>query len=160
MFLSASTYTVAKETLPFDPFFNTNYSAWMADREPSICTFLSSGLIWAISMAMLLVFHTQEWLVKYSKTIMDLWRRVIVFIILRLTNGHGRITMKEGMERREMETMRWEAPGNNMPAKEKKQAMQRRKVVGWRTIWKKRWRGVAFKRRFSEIRDFLELKFN
>lgn len=31
------------------------------------------------------VFHTHEWLVKYSKTIMDLWRRVIVFIILVIT---------------------------------------------------------------------------
>lgn len=49
----------------------------------SLPTFLSSGLIWDISMAMLSVFHTQEWLVKYSRTIMALWRRVIVFIILR-----------------------------------------------------------------------------
>lgn len=48
-------------------------------------TFLSSGLIWLISMVMLSVFHTHEWLVKYSKTIMDLWRRVIVFIILKVT---------------------------------------------------------------------------
>lgn len=37
---------------------------------------------------------------KYSKTIMDLWRRVIVFIILRLTNAEGKITVKrrDGME--------------------------------------------------------------
>lgn len=51
-------------------------------------------------MATLLVFHTQEWLVKYSKTIMDLWRRVIVFIILKWTNGEGKITVKrwDGME--------------------------------------------------------------
>lgn len=38
-------------------------------------------------MVMLSVFHTHEWLVKYSKTIMDLWRRVIVFIILGVTEG-------------------------------------------------------------------------
>lgn len=52
-------------------------------------TFLSSGLIWANSMAMLSVFHTQEWLVKYSSTIMALWRRVIVFIILWQTACSG-----------------------------------------------------------------------
>lgn len=58
-------------------------------------TFLSSGLIWAISMVMLSVFHTQEWLVKYSKTIMDLCRRVIVFIILRWTSGKFKIKGNE-----------------------------------------------------------------
>lgn len=45
-------------------------------------------------MATLLVFHTQEWLVKYSSTIMDLWRRVIVFIILRPTNSRGTTAVK------------------------------------------------------------------
>lgn len=65
-------HTVTKKTLHTESFLNTNYSARMADCELSCGTFLSSGLIWAISMATLLVFHTQEWLVKYSKTIMDL----------------------------------------------------------------------------------------
>lgn len=61
-------------------------------------TFLSSGLIWLISMVMLSVFHTHEWLVKYSMTIMDLWRRVIVFIILGVTEG---LTQHSGGEEEE-----------------------------------------------------------
>lgn len=126
---------------------------WMADWT-IFCTFLSSGLIWAISMATLLVFHTQEWLVKYSRTIMDLWRRVIVFIILRRTNSRGRTAVKGGTEQRETETTRWRwgAPGKDMPAKEEGQAMQRRKEVGWGEM-----EGPCFQRRFPEIRDFLDL---
>lgn len=47
---------------------------------------------------MLSVFHTHEWLVKYSKTIMDLWRRVIVFIILGVTEGLTQHSGGEGEE--------------------------------------------------------------
>ena len=36
-----------------------------------------------MSMVTFSVFHTQEWLVKYSSTIMALWRRVMVLIILQ-----------------------------------------------------------------------------
>lgn len=64
----------------------------------SVCTFLSSGLIWAMSILMLSVFHAQEWLVKYSRTIMALWRRVIVFIILKVGRPGGQdIRYMEGV---------------------------------------------------------------
>lgn len=70
-------------------------------------------------MAMLSVFHTQEWLVKYSRTIMDLCRRVIVFIILRLTNGQGRIKQRE---RRDGTEKGGNEPGNK--AKEQRRQGQ------------------------------------
>lgn len=53
-------------------------------------TFLSSAPIWFMSMAMLSLFHTHEWLVKYSSTIMALCKRVIVFIILRRHGNNKR----------------------------------------------------------------------
>lgn len=51
-------------------------------------TLLSSVPIWFISMVTLSVFHTHEWLVKYSSTIMALCSRVMVFIILPWSGGH------------------------------------------------------------------------
>lgn len=48
-----------------------------------LLAFLSSGFSWFISIVMFSVFQIQELLVKYSNNIMDLWRRVIAFIILQ-----------------------------------------------------------------------------
>lgn len=61
-------------------------------------TFLSSAPIWFMSMVTLSVFHTHEWLVKYSSTIMALCNRVIVFIILR---RHGNNAGSEREKRRD-----------------------------------------------------------
>lgn len=66
-------------------------------------TFLSWGLSWAINMDMLSLFHTHEWLVKYSKTIMALWRRVIVFIIL---SEQGRDAQEKRVEECEKRSLR------------------------------------------------------
>lgn len=57
---------------------------------PASITFLSSLLIWDSSMVTFSVFHTHEWLVKYSRTIMALWRREMVFIILGGRGSVGR----------------------------------------------------------------------
>ena len=61
-------------------------------------TFLSSGLIRAMSILRFSVFQTQELLVKYSNTIMALWRRLIVFIILEVSRTGPRL-----MENRELQ---------------------------------------------------------
>lgn len=61
-------------------------------------TFLSSVPIWFMSMVTLSVFHTHEWLVKYSSTIIALCNRVIVFIILR---RHRNNTRSEREKRRD-----------------------------------------------------------
>lgn len=78
---------------------------------PASITFLSSLLIWDSSMVTFSVFHTHEWLVKYSRTIMALWRREMVFIILggrgsvgrrlgrRLVGGAGRISQEDRTRR-------------------------------------------------------------
>lgn len=50
-------------------------------------TLLSSAPIWFMSMVTLSVFHTHEWLVKYSSTIMALCSLVMVFIILPWCGG-------------------------------------------------------------------------
>lgn len=97
-------------------------------------TFLSSGLIWAISMVMLSVFHTQEWLVKYSKTIMDLCRRVIVFIILRWTSGKCKIKRQRNEARgwRKADGRMWEEAENDNRGDGPSRSKRPKKVVGQR----------------------------
>lgn len=58
-----------------------------------LLAFLSSGFSWFISIVIFSVFQIQELLVKYSNNIMDLWRRVIVFIILQSKVWNVQVTV-------------------------------------------------------------------
>ncbi len=79
--------------------FNCANSRQSVLRHKHTHTFLSSDPIWFMSMVTLSVFHTHEWLVKYSSTIMALCNRVIVFIILR---RHGNNAGSKREKRREI----------------------------------------------------------